>query len=418
MHKQKVLMSTDTQIMCHMWNNLSLYFTHSLISFRSPHKFKMEKFVTITKKSKIDDENRAPENSNLNDNSGQSSNLQESEKPKRKLAVRKFNLEWENDFFVTEHNGKTICLQCRMEFSDNKKSNIERHFKTQHGDKNEKFLDPSKRKIEIARLKNAIDAEKKVVRKFLDKNEILTSASYQIAFNIAKAAKPYTDGEFHKSLLKSTISTLCTNFDEKMKINLLENVQQLPLSGQTISRRIHDLGTQIETKLKDDLQRCHSFAVALDETTDISDISQLVFWVRFVIDVNTIKEELLALVPLKEQTRAIDIFDAFLSIITRFNLDLNKLVCICTDGAPAMIGKKSGFVANVQKYMRQKGIQHNIISYHCILHQENLCAKAIQRGCDVLKTVTEVHLIFLVLFITLIVLNSYRVCLYFSSDYQ
>lgn len=230
-----------------------------------------------------------------------------------------------------------------------------------------------------------------MVRSFLEKNETLTSTSYQIAFDIAKSAKPYTDGEFHKKLLQTTITTLCTNFDDKVKSNLLDNVRLLSLSGQTISRRIHDLGTHIEIKLKNDLQKCHSFALALDETTDIADVSQLVFWVRYVIDMNTFGEELLALVPLNEQTRAIDIFNAFLSVISRFNLDLKKLACICTDGAPAMTGKTNGFVASVQKHMKQNGIQHELIAYHCILHQENLCAKAIEKGNNVLAIVTEVH---------------------------
>lgn len=131
----------------------------------------MDKFVTVTKKSKIDDSTSLPENPNSDDNSSHSSTSQKSEPSKRKSVVRKFNLQWESDYFATEHKGKTICLVCRIEFSDNKKYTIERHFTSQHGDKNTKFLDPTKRKIEIARLKNEIEAEKKVVRKFLDKNE-------------------------------------------------------------------------------------------------------------------------------------------------------------------------------------------------------------------------------------------------------
>lgn len=248
----------------------------------------------------------------------------------------------------------------------------------------------TERGIEIARLKNEMQAEKKVIRKFLDKNEVLTTASYQIAFNIAKSAKPYTDGEFYKDLLQSTISTLCSNFDEKVKLSLIDNVRQLPIGGQTISRRVHDLGEHIESKLCNDLQKCHSFSLALDETTDIADVSQLVFWVRYVIDMNTFGEDLLALVPLNEQKRAIDIFNAFLAVMSRFNLDWKKLACIYTDRAPAMIGKTNGFVANVQKHMKKNGIQHELVSYHCILHQENLCAKATERGNNVLAIVTEV----------------------------
>lgn len=388
--------AAKTQIMCHIFRNSSLSVFISFWSHQKKKVFTMDKFVT--RKSKAGDTNSVPSNPNSDTSTSQKSDQphastsQKSEQPQRQSVVRKFNFQWENDYFVTEHKGKTICLVCRLEFSDNRKHNIERHFTSQHGEKDARFSDPGKREVEIARLKQEIEAEKKVVRKFLDKNELLTSASYQIAFNIAKSAKPYTDGEFYRSLLQSTITTLCTNFDEKVKKNLLDNVQLLPISGQTISRRIHDLGTQIEIKLKDDLQKCYSFALALDETTDIGDTSQLVFWIRFVIDMNTFGEELLALVPLNEQTRAIDIFNVFLSVVSRFDLDLNKLFCICTDGAPAMVGKSNGFIANVAKHMRQNGIKHKLISYHCILHQENLCAKAIEGQNDVLKIVTEVDI--------------------------
>lgn len=401
--------------MCHISRNRSLHFAHNW-SFdfdccNSTDEFTMDKFVT---KKKIGDSN-APANSDSDSNRGQSSTSQKREEPK--TVVRRFNLQWENDYFVTENKGKTLCLLCRHEFSDNKKYAIERHFTLKHSGEHTKFLDSTKREIEVARLKNELQGEKKVIRNFLDKNEVLTSASYQIAFNLAKSAKPYTDSEFYKDLLHSTISTLCTNFDEKVKVNLLDNVRLLPISGQTISRRVHDLGAHIEFELRNNLQKCHSFALALDETTDIADVSQLVFWVRYVIDMNTFGEELLALVPLNEKTRAIDIFNAFLSVMSRFNLNLKKLACICTDGAPAMTGKTNGFVVNVQKHMRQNGIQHDLVAYHCILHQENLCAKAIEKGNNVLAIVTEVHKLIFFFFLSSMH-TSNGVSVFFLSDYQ
>lgn len=133
MHKQKLLVTAKTQIMCHISRNRSLNFTYNR-SFdfdccNSTEAFTMDKFVTVTKKSKIGDS--APANSDSDDNSGQSSTSQKSEQLKRKTVVRKFNLQWENDYFVTEHKDKTICLVCRLEFSDNRKHNIERHFTSQ-----------------------------------------------------------------------------------------------------------------------------------------------------------------------------------------------------------------------------------------------------------------------------------------------
>lgn len=349
---------------------------------------KMDRFVIKKRKN---DENSSS-NSNIENNNSQPSTSVES-KLKHKSIKRKFNAEWENLFFVTESNDKSICLVCRKEFADNKKYTIERHFSNSHSEINTKFLSSEKRATEITRLKNDLKTQQKVVRSFLDKNELLTCASYQIAFNIAKSGKSYSDGEFHKNLLCSTVATLCENVDDKFKAPLLDKIKLLPLSDKTIGRRVKDLGMEIETKLKNNLQECHSFALALDESTDIADTSQLVFWVRFIIDMNNIQEDILALVPLNERTCGIDILNAFKIVHERFNLNLSKLVCVCTDGAPAMVGKNIGFVALLKKYLVENDSKQDVIAYHCILHQENLCAEAIQGECDVLDTVKQVHIL-------------------------
>lgn len=59
---------------------------------------------------------------------------------KQKQENRKFHIEWENDFFVIEHNNKPFCLLCKLSFSNNKKSNIERHFNSNHSDIESNFL--------------------------------------------------------------------------------------------------------------------------------------------------------------------------------------------------------------------------------------------------------------------------------------
>lgn len=52
----------------------------------------------------------------------------------------------------------------------------------------------------------------------------------------------------------STVTTLCETTDERVKSDLIDKIRLLPLSGQTVSRRVNDLGTEIENKLKDDLK--------------------------------------------------------------------------------------------------------------------------------------------------------------------
>ncbi|KAK1341485.1 hypothetical protein QTO34_017896 [Cnephaeus nilssonii] len=52
-------------------------------------------------------------------------------------------------------------------------------------------------------------------------------------------------------------------------------------------------------------------------------------------------------------------------------IDISKVVSVTTDGAPNMVGKKVGFVK-----LFTEAIGHPIVPFHCIIHQEALCAKA------------------------------------------
>ena len=67
-------------------------------------------------------------------------------------------------------------------------------------------------------------------------------------------------------------------------------------------------------------------------------------FIRFVLPDFVVKEQLLDLVALQESTRSVDIKNASDSIMKTFDVPLNKIVSIATDGAPAMLGKKIGLI--------------------------------------------------------------------------
>lgn len=56
--------------------------------------------------------------------------------------------------------------------------------------------------------------------------------------------------------------------------------------------------------------------------------------------------------------------------IARFEIPIEKISAICTDGAPAMIGKKPGFIGHFMQNNKS-----SVKTYHCIIHQEALAAK-------------------------------------------
>ncbi|CAG9564712.1 unnamed protein product [Danaus chrysippus] len=113
------------------------------------------------------------------------------------------------------------------------------------------------------------------------------------------------------------------------------------------------------------------FSMQLDESTDVSQCSQLLVFVRYVKhDTRSIKEEFLFCDSLLETTKASDVFEMIKKFFIAQNVDWKtKLGSICTDGAPAMLGNTSGFAALIKKEC-----PHVIIT-HCVLHRHALASR-------------------------------------------
>lgn len=188
-------------------------------------------------------------------------------------------------------------------------------------------------------------------------------ASYVASLSIAQNYRPLSDGIFVKKICKEIVS--CFGERGNMCVDFIEDI---PLSRNTVTRRIEDLNKYLDTLLKQKFKSCTFFSLALDESCDISDISQLILTCRTVDDSFNVSEEVLALIPLQRNTRGVDIYNAINGRL-QLNTELKRLTAVCTDGAPAMLGKNHGFIGQLLK----NGIQ--VPSFHCIIHQESLCAK-------------------------------------------
>ena len=88
------------------------------------------------------------------------------------------------------------------------------------------------------------------------------------------------------------------------------------------------------------------------------------------------QEEMIQLIPLKDQTRGEDICEAVLKCLNDNGISTNHLISVATDGAPSMRGSKRGFVTLLQKVL-----DRNLLTSHCILHQEALCAQTFPSEC-------------------------------------
>ena len=81
----------------------------------------------------------------------------------------------------------------------------------------------------------------------------------------------------------------------------------------------------------------------------------------------------LTLLPLKTTTRRADIYYAVKEFLVEKKLPLENLASVSTDGEPTMIGRHTGFIAHCEDDTEYP----NLLHYHCVIHQQALCAKLI-----------------------------------------
>ena len=150
------------------------------------------------------------------------------------------------------------------------------------------------------------------------------------------------------------------------KDKIVQQIGKLPLSPDTCARGCDELSGDIFMQLMTKLRACPAFSLALDERC----IRRL---------------------PVPDPiggggtTTARDVCSALLKFGEENDLTWEHLFSLCTDGAPSMLGRQAGFVA----LFRQEIGKPNLISYHCIIHHQALCAKAGRGLQDTMKTVVE-----------------------------
>lgn len=132
------------------------------------------------------------------------------------------------------------------------------------------------------------------------------------------------------------------------------------------------MGIDVIHKLKHDITEWKYFSLQFDESTDFIDIAQLCIYIRMSFNDMTTKEDLLTIIPLKGNTRREDIYCAFIKFVEKLPLPLNKLVCVITDSAPAMVVWLNGFVA----LCRKNDDFPDFVSFHCYTSARVVCKNA------------------------------------------
>lgn len=85
---------------------------------------------------------------------------------------------------------------------------------------------------------------------------------------------------------------------------------------------------------------------------------------RYLFEVFTVTEDLLVLQPLKRTTTGQGIFNEVQKAFKSFGLPLSRLVGVCTDGAPSMVGLHEGFIGISNEKATELNVQKNDLILH------------------------------------------------------
>ena len=143
-----------------------------------------------------------------------------------------------------------------------------------------------------------MNAQQTALQKYCKTDNDIIQTSYEISELIAKKLKPHIEGEFVKECIVTAAKLIAP---EKVAV-----FEKISLSRRTISSRIQEMGDNIEKTLKDKAQDFEFFALALDETTDITNTAQLAIFIRGITSDFKIQEDLLSLESMRGTTHCKD----------------------------------------------------------------------------------------------------------------
>ena len=203
----------------------------------------------------------------------------------------------EYGFTYIQNSGiqKTQCVVCNETLSAEsmKPNKLKRHLETRHPELLSK--DPSFFK----RMENGLKRSRLDTTGVYSQQSIACiEASYVVSLRIVKQHKPHTNGE--DVILPCAKDMVRIVFGNEFANKL----SSIPLSNNTVERRISDLSDNILKQIVKQLQVCpfKLFTLQLDEFTDVSSCSQLMVYIRYVQD-NKFKEDFCSVVNLKPQQK-------------------------------------------------------------------------------------------------------------------
>ncbi|XP_030750179.1 zinc finger MYM-type protein 1-like [Sitophilus oryzae] len=156
-----------------------------------------------------------------------------------------------------------------------------------------------------------------------------------------------------------------SKYDSVLKLHFENSTRFKGTSNLIQNDLILSVGEVMLKTIKKEISEASFVAFILDETTDISNTSQLSKIVRYVTKQGQIKERFLGFVDVSMQRTALALNEIVLSTIEDLDCGL-KLVGQSYDGAAVMAGQLGGLQAKV------KETYPSALFVHCMAHRLNL----------------------------------------------
>ena len=282
------------------------------------------------------------------------------------MSKRKFNSSYIQFGFTSIIDGreeKGQCVLCNKVLGQHslRPSKLKLHLEKVHPGYKDKDLNFFERKEECLK-RQRLDAR----GDFQQYSKSLVEASYVVSFMIAKECKPYTIGETLIKPCATEMARIVLGPESEKKL------KQIPLSNDTVNRRIAKLSANIKEQVISELKNSPfgMFSIQLDETTDVASCSQLLVFCRYFTE-SDMKDNMLFCSALESTTKPVDVMQTLAKFFDQEELKWENLCGVCTDGAPAMLGAKSG----LQTLVRNRS--PDAVSMHCMIHRQALASKTL-----------------------------------------
>ncbi|GBP51796.1 Fatty acid synthase [Eumeta japonica] len=168
-------------------------------------------------------------------------------------------------FEFIDSNDSPLGMICNKLLPNSSMAPVElrRHLETVHPeskDKNKEFF--------VRKKEQLLESQKNMMQVTLTNNEKATEASYLVSYRIAQAGEEHTIAENLKKPCVLNI-TKCMHHEKSAK-----HFFTVPLSNDTVLRRIHDLASYVKQKLVTRLQKTR-LTLQMDDSTDVAGLAIL-----------------------------------------------------------------------------------------------------------------------------------------------